>query len=107
LYALGSIRKAAKEYCSIDDILIIIDGDDQLLGKQVFKLFNQAFQKNNAWFVYSNFIDITTKNVGYSRPFESSIIEKNSYRSAPFYTSHLRAFYNKLFLRIEEKDLLD
>lgn len=37
--------------------MIIVDGDDQLVGKQVFKLFNSVFQKENVWFAYSNFID--------------------------------------------------
>lgn len=36
---------AAQKYCQPKDIMIIVDGDDQLVGKQVFKLFNSAFQK--------------------------------------------------------------
>lgn len=87
--------------------MIIIDGDDELVGRQVFKLFNAAFQREDAWFVYSNFLDIASKNVGYSRPFPEGIMEQNSYRDYLFLTSHLRAFYTKLFLRIREDDLKD
>jgi hypothetical protein len=43
--ALNNIRTAAVTYCNPDDIMIIVDGDDQLIGKQVFKLFNAVFQK--------------------------------------------------------------
>ncbi len=43
--ALQNIKHAASSYCDPKDIMIIIDGDDQLVGKQVFKLFNAVFQK--------------------------------------------------------------
>ena len=66
--AMYNIRNAAKSHCDPKDIMIIVDGDDQLIGKQVFKLFNAVFQKDKVWFAYSNFIDIPTKNAGYSRP---------------------------------------
>jgi hypothetical protein len=45
---------------------MVIDGDDYLLGKLVFKLFNAAFSSTNSWVVYSNFLT-TTGKVGYSR----------------------------------------
>lgn len=36
-----------------------IDGDDALVGKQVFNLFNKLYHDNpEAWFVYTNFIAI-------------------------------------------------
>jgi hypothetical protein len=102
-----NIHTAAKKHCHPEEIMIIIDGDDELVGRQVFKLFNAAFQSQDAWFVYSNFIDIASKNVGYSRLFPKGIMEQNSYRDYLFLTSHLRAFYTKLFLRIREEDLKD
>lgn len=45
---------------------MVIDGDDYLLGKLVFKLLNYGFSDPNNWVVYSNFLTITDK-VGYSR----------------------------------------
>jgi hypothetical protein len=45
--------------------------------------------------------------VGYSRAFPQSTINGNKYRSYPFVTSHLRAFYTQLFLNIKEDDLKD
>jgi hypothetical protein len=85
--------------------MIIVDGDDQLVGKQVFKLFNAVFQKEKAWFVYSNFIDFESRNVGFSRPFPERSIRTGNYRHEMFYTSHLRAFYTSLFLKIKDRDL--
>jgi hypothetical protein len=60
--------------------MMIIDGDDQLVGKQVFKLFNAVFQKEKAWFAYSNFIDFMSRTVGYSRPFPDITFVTQNYR---------------------------
>ena len=103
---MPNIRKAAKEYCKPDEIFMIIDGDDEMLGRQVLKLFNSVFQKQKAWFVYSNFLNLA-HNVGYSRPFPPQTIKNNIYRKHPFVTSHLRAFYTKLLVNIKEEDLKD
>jgi hypothetical protein len=37
---------------------VVVDGDDELLGRQVFKLFNAQFQSKGYWLAYSNFINI-------------------------------------------------
>ena len=70
------------------------------MGRQVLKLFNAVFQKDEAWFVYTNFLTIRG-GVGYSRPFPDSTMKNNKYRSYPFVTSHLRAFYTQLFINIK------
>ena len=103
---MPNLRMAAKQYCKPKDIYLIVDGDDELLGRQVLKLFNAGFQKNDAWFVYTNFLNIKG-NVGYSRPFPVAVMKNNRYRFYPFVTSHLRAFYTQLFLNIREPDLKD
>jgi hypothetical protein len=36
-----------------------IDGDDAIIGKQVFNLFNRIYTFNKkAWYVYTNFLSI-------------------------------------------------
>ena len=42
--AMPNLRIAAKQYCKPEEIFLIVDGDDELLGRQVFKLFNSVFQ---------------------------------------------------------------
>jgi hypothetical protein len=64
--ALPNILDAAHNYCQPEDIFIVIDGDDYLLGKHVFKLFNAAYSNSDIWVVYSNFLDISGR-IGYSR----------------------------------------
>ncbi len=101
---MPNLRRAAKEFCRPYEIFLIVDGDDELIGRQVLKLYNSIFQKEKSWFVYSNFLSIRG-NVGYSRPFPERIISSNTYRKYPFVTSHLRAFYTQLFLNVKEGDL--
>ena len=43
-FSLSSIRNASKNYCKEEDIIVVVDGDDELLGRQVLKLFNAVFQ---------------------------------------------------------------
>ena len=72
--ALQNILDSANNFCMPHDILMVIDGDDFLLGKQVFKLFNAAFSSTNSWVVYSNFLT-TNSQVGYSRRYPIEIVE--------------------------------
>jgi hypothetical protein len=37
-----------------------LDGADNLIGRQVFKLMNAVYQDNNARFVYMNFLEFYT-----------------------------------------------
>ena len=103
---MANLRKAAMEYCQPEEIFVIVDGDDELLGRQVFKLFNSVFQREQNWFVYSNFISFVG-TVGYSRSYNKDIRKDNKYRKAGFVSSHLRAFYTQLFRLIKDEDLRD
>ena len=47
---------------------MIVDGDDELLGRQVFRFFNAMFQKKKAFFIYTNYIK-AAGNLGYSKLF--------------------------------------
>lgn len=42
--AMNNLRLAAKNHCKPEEIFLIVDGDDELLGKQVLKLYNSVFQ---------------------------------------------------------------
>lgn len=42
--------------CRKGEILVAVDGDDELIGTQVFKTINAVYQQTNARVVYSNFL---------------------------------------------------
>jgi hypothetical protein len=79
---------------------MIIDGDDELVGKQVFKLFNAQFQSKNIWLMYTNYI-MMSGGLGSSKPYGSYVIENNYFRKFSIRISHLRAFYVKLLTLIK------
>jgi glycosyltransferase involved in cell wall biosynthesis len=73
LTPLESIYYSGHNICSEDSILMIVDGDDELIGKNALKLFNIAFQKNKAGVVYSNFYfynqETGVVNLGFTSPY--------------------------------------
>jgi hypothetical protein len=85
---------------------MIVDGDDELIGRQVLKLFNTVYQETGAWVAYSNFFTEEGK-LGYSKPIPERVIKDNLYRKYAFVTSHLRTLYTSLLRQIKEEDLLD
>ena len=46
---------AAHKYCSQDSIIITMDAIDELIGKNVFKVYNAAYRKGHFGVLYSNF----------------------------------------------------
>ena len=55
MYATYNLQNAAHNYCHPKDIFLILDGDDELVGSQVFKLFNSRYQIKDNWIVYTSF----------------------------------------------------
>lgn len=47
--ALFNRDLGVRKYCREDDIVVDIDSDDNLIGRQVFQLVNTLFQKQNMY----------------------------------------------------------
>ena len=77
-YATYNIMNSAFNYCHEDDVQLLIDGDDELIGKYAFQVMNSAYQKNpHLWVVYSNY---KTNDLGYGR---SWMISSDSFHIDP------------------------
>lgn len=44
LGAIGNMCFWIKKYCGENDIVVNIDGDDALLGRQAFQILNEAYR---------------------------------------------------------------
>ena len=56
-FATYNIVHAAFMFCHKDEIQVLVDGDDELIGKQVFKGLNVEYHRSNRpWVVYQNYI---------------------------------------------------
>lgn len=95
-----------------------IDGDDALIGKQVFNVYNRIYAKNEkVWFLYTNFlavkgssegdgrdikVDMSKARTGKCATINTTIHEKNIYRTdlMLWVTSQLRTYLWDLYMRI-------
>lgn len=59
--AMPNIHWAAHEACRPHELFLILDGDDELLGRQVLRFFNYVFQTKDVWVAYSNYMFDTGK----------------------------------------------
>lgn len=64
--AMPNLRYAAINECQENELFVIIDGDDALIGRQVFKLFSAVMQQKNLWVMWTNFLS-PKGTIGYSR----------------------------------------
>lgn len=105
-----SIYKAVTDYCDNDDIVILVDGDDELLGVNIFKVFNSVYTKKNLDVLYSNLI-VNEKNADLKRGFSSAYTEEEKklmkYREGDTRMFPLRSFKVSTFLKIRVNDLKD
>ncbi len=57
--AFGNRDFVIRNYCGDGSIVLDIDGDDAIIGKQVFNFINRFYYYNpDAWFAYTNFLSI-------------------------------------------------
>lgn len=45
-FATYNIINAAFNYCGEDDVQMLLDGDDELIGKYAFQVMNSIYQQN-------------------------------------------------------------
>ena len=44
-----------------EDIVVIVDGDDMLAGKNSLKTLNEYYQKESCWMTYGSYINVSNK----------------------------------------------
>ena len=83
-----------------------IDGDDELIGKNVFRIFNAEYQRLKGGVIYSNFYyyDQSQQKImsGFTDEYPPAEKESNLYRYAPQRFSQLRSFRKVLLNSISE-----
>ena len=86
--------------------MILLDGDDALVGTQVLSLLNAVYQKEKLALVYSQFLIVDANRqsaIGFSHPIPQNILSTGSYRSMKrFISSHLKTMYVDLFRQIKK-----
>lgn len=110
-YFLESTMTAINDQCLKKKVTVIIDGDDELLGHQVFRVLNAVYRDNNANVVYGNFIEYHQNEqqmkLGFSTEYEDFEKKDNKYRSVGQKFGSLKTFRTRLATYINEADLKD
>jgi len=84
---------------TLNDIIIIIDGDDYLSSNGVFSLINNVYQQNKCWMTYGNAVGKFCENNNISIPDEWTNI-----RTERWIYNHPRTFKLALALTFKEDD---
>ena len=84
---------------------MVIDGDDELVGRQAFKLISSYYQKGNNWIVYTDFCT-SRYEIGSSYQIPKRYFKDSSlYRKSPRHLmGPIRTFYTQLFRLIKDED---
>lgn len=80
---MSNIYKAVYGYCKKGELLMVIDGDDELIGKYVFKLINAAYHRMKSMAIYTNHIQSKREvlfDIGISKGYSDDIKRNNGYR---------------------------
>jgi len=118
--ALANIYHAVHQ-CNDDDIIVLVDGDDWLCGRNVLSKLNLIYQSPDIWLTHGTFIEYSGLKTNFSnvwpthgsfnqrirwcQPMPTIAIKQNTFRSYRC-ASHLRTFYAWLFKKIRIEDLM-
>ena len=99
--------------CADNEIIVELDGDDQLAHEGVLSYINEVYQDDNVWLTYGQYKNMPKEDVqrlgiaemGYARPVSGDVIAKNNFRRKFVYMA-LRTFYAGLFKKINKQDLI-
>lgn len=59
---MSNIYYGLHKYCDYNQIFYILDGDDEIVGTQVFKLYNSLYQQKKSYMLYSSHFQFESKN---------------------------------------------
>jgi len=86
-------------------VVVCLDGDDKLAHKRVLaKLAKVYHHDKKIWLTYGNYEGVPFVGRSRAAEFPADIIRNREFRSYPWYASHLKTFYAKLFQNIKKED---
>lgn len=106
-YSLHNIYHTIHNEVLDEEIVVMLDGDDQLAHPGVLNILNKVYQQKDPsiWFAFSQFKNKSNGIKGWGRPVPPSIVANNNFRSYRHVPTHLRTFYAWLFKKIKKEDL--
>lgn len=103
--ALANYTEAIHKFVKNDEIVVILDGDDELAHRAVLRYLDKIYSEHDVWLTYGQFLAINSCEPGWCHPYPQEVITRNGFRNWQDGPSHLRTFYAWLFKLIDIKDL--
>ena len=105
----GSLKNlyTAVHSCKDQEIVVRVDGDDQLAQPFVLKKLSRVYADSNIWMTYGNYLDYPTykQKPQLCQKFPKSVLRTHRFRQYKWVTSHLHTFYAGLFKKISPEHL--
>ena len=106
LGALANIYRACHS-CKNDEIVVIVDGDDQLKHCNVLKELNEYYNNPDTWVTYGSYEEAPSGFIGvHSKPINIQTLKSGRIKYKSWMTSHLKTFYAGLFKSIALRDMM-
>ncbi|GAB5411429.1 MAG: hypothetical protein ChlgKO_05430 [Chlamydiales bacterium] len=103
--ALANVYDAIHHNIQDDEIVVTLDGDDELAHPNVLTHLNNIYAKKEIWLTYGQYAEKRSCREGFATPFPKECLQNNSFRKYPKLPTHLRTFYAWLFKHIDLSDL--
>lgn len=103
--ALANIYNTIHNHVEDNEIIVTLDGDDQLAHPNVLTYLNNVYSKNPIWLTYGQYAELRSCRKGFATPIPEEAVRDNAFRDYPDLPTHLRTFYAWLFKRIRLDDL--
>jgi glycosyltransferase involved in cell wall biosynthesis len=101
---VANIDRAVRS-CDPDEIIVLVDGDDFLVHRQVLTRLNTIYQDPDVWITWGQFTRFPEGGGGFCDRIPDEIVSANAFRDHPFVSSHLRTFYAGLYHRVRPIDV--
>jgi glycosyltransferase involved in cell wall biosynthesis len=97
----------AAHSCKDQEIVVCVDGDDQLAQPFVLKKLNKVYADQSIWMTYGNYLDYPTykQKPQLCQKFPKSVLRTHRFRQYKWVTAHLHTFYAGLFKKISPEHL--
>tara|TARA_B100001093_G_C26743647_1_gene977841 strand:+ start:251 stop:1081 length:831 start_codon:yes stop_codon:yes gene_type:complete len=95
------------------DVIVIVDGDDQLYDNNVFEYLANTYKSKDVYVTFGNYVQRignkvkTKKGVGCkNKKYWDDIAKRNVFREHAYYFTHLKTFRYILFKNIKKEHLM-
>ena len=104
-YVLQNIVMAIETSCPEDeDVIVILDGDDWLYGKDVLATLNDTYSTKDCLLTYGSYVEYPSGVRGkFSKQVPQHVVENNLFRKAEWMTSHLRSWKFSLWDKLDHR----